>query len=55
MQEEQTMGTKKKIEPKAAAKADKPVEGKKAAKSSRKTNRFSSSSARIKHSVTRLG
>jgi hypothetical protein len=51
------MGTKKKIEPKAAAKADKPAEGKstKAAKSSRKTGRFSSSNARIKHSVTRLG
>jgi hypothetical protein len=51
------MGTKKKIEPKTAAKADKPAEGKsaKAAKSSRKTGRFSSSNAAIKHTVTRLG
>lgn len=52
------MGTKKKIEPKAAGKADKPAEGKsvKAAKSSRKTNRASlHSNARIKHTVTRLG
>jgi len=51
------MGTKKKIEPKAAAKAEKPAEGKsaKAAKTSRKTNRFSSSDAGIKHTVTRLG
>ena len=51
------MGTKKKIEPKAAAKADKPAEGKpaKAAKTSRKTGRFHNSSAEIKHTVTRLG
>lgn len=51
------MGTKKKVEPKAAAKADQKAEGTraKAAKSSRKTNRFSSSNARIKHTVTRLG
>jgi len=51
------MGTKKKIEPKAAAKAEKPAEGKpaKAAQPSRKTNRFYSSSAAMKHTVTRLG
>lgn len=51
------MGTKKKVEPKAAAKADKPAEGKpaKAAKTSRKTGRFYNSNALIKHTVTRLG